>query len=400
MKLPGRAGHLSYCTNIHPGETWDDLVELLRTSVPAVKRAVHPDGPFGIGLRLSGRAVDAASRPERTAELKALLAAADLYVYTINAFPHGAFHGTRVKEAVYLPDWRDPERLRYANAAADLLAALLPDGLTGSVSTVPGAFKPTLSCDADIEVMAEAMLRHAAHLVILERRTGQRIALAVEPEPCCFLDTTDEVVAFFEGYLFSGAASRRLAALADLTIPDAVVALRRHLGLCLDLCHAAVEFEDPAEVLGKLRGAGIGVPKLQVSAGLQLPRAGPDTRALLRPFDDGIYFHQVVERRPDGLHRYRDLPEALIALEGSSAACPPEWRVHYHVPLILDHLGAMRSTQGFVREALALHRRQPISDHIEIETYTWDVLPERYRDAGLVPAIARELQWVERQLSA
>ncbi len=212
-------------------------------------------------------------------------------MFTINAFPYGAFHGTRVKEAVYMPDWRDPERLRYTNAAADLLSALLPDGVDGSVSTVPGAFKPALSCGAGVEVMSEAMLRHAAHLVAVERSTGRRITLALEPEPCCFLETTDEVVAFFERRLFSAEAARRLATLADLTPPDAAVALRRHLGLCLDLCHAAVEFEEPADVFAKLRAAGIGVSKLQVSAGLQVPRAGPDTRALLRPFDDGVYLH-------------------------------------------------------------------------------------------------------------
>jgi len=372
---------------------------MLEGDVLAVRRAVAPDEPFAIGLRLSGVALDEAGRPEALAAMKDYLAAHDLYVFTINAFPYGPFHGTRVKEDVYLPDWRDEERLRYSNAAADYLAALLPDDMTGSVSTVPGCFRPHATGADTVAAMADRLLRHVAHLVDLERRTGRRIALAVEPEPACFLETTAEAVDFFEQHLFSAAAARRLATLAGIAAAEAEPALRRHLGLCLDLCHAAIEFETPGEAVNTLRGAGVSVPKMQISAGLRLDSVGPGTRELLAPFDDGVYLHQVVERKDGTLTRYTDLDDAFAALAGAPDDALPEWRVHYHVPLFLADLGAFASTQDFVREALALHRAEPISQHLEVETYTWGVMPQHYRSEGIVPAIARELQWVRQQLA-
>jgi sugar phosphate isomerase/epimerase len=400
MKLPDEHGHLTYCTNVHRGETWAEVWQVLKTGVLAVRRNTAPDRPFAIGLRLSGIALEDAKRPEALAQLKAYLSFNNLYIFTLNAFPYGPFHGTPVKEDVYLPDWRDEERLSYTNAAADYLAEILPEGMIGSVSTAPGCFKANIDGPATVLDMSQRFIRHAAHLVDLERRTGRTIALAIEPEPSCFLETTAEVVAFFQAYLFSRDAVDRLRELTGLAQSEAETALHRHLGLCLDLCHAAVEFEEPADVYAALRGAGIGVAKLQISAGLRLATVGHNTRALLRPFDDGVYLHQVVERRNGSICRYEDLAQAFAALSGSPDARDREWRVHYHIPLFLDDLGPFSSTQPFVRSALALHRQEPISQHLEVETYTWGVLPERYRTTDLPAAIARELQWVQQQFPA
>lgn len=400
MKLPGRNGQLTYCTNVHRGETWDEVWAVLQTDVLAVRNDVAPDRPFAIGLRLSGIALGEASRPAALEQIKAYLQENELYVFTLNAFPYGPFHGTRVKEDVYLPDWRDEERLRYTDASADYLAEILPEGMMGSVSTAPGCFKTNVKGPETIADMADRFVRHAAHLVDVERRTGRSIALAIEPEPSCFLETTAEAVAFFQDHLFGGVAVDRLAGLSGLTSAEAEAALRKHLGLCLDLCHAAVEFEEPAEVYAALRAAGITVTKLQISAGLRLSTVGHNTRALLQPFDDGVYLHQVIERRNGDITRYPDLHEAFSALDGEAEARDREWRVHYHIPLFLDDLGPFSSTQSFVREALALHRQDPIAEHLEVETYTWGVLPQRYRTSGLAPAIARELQWVRQQFPA
>lgn len=400
MKLPGKSGHLTYCTNVHRGETWAEVWHLLQTDVLAVRRDVAPDRPFAIGLRLSGIALAEASQPFALEQMRDYLAANDLYLFTLNAFPYGPFHGTRVKEHVYLPDWREEERLRYTNTSADYLAELLPEGMTGSVSTVPGCFKSNVGGPETVADMADRFIRHAAHLVELEWRTGRTVALAIEPEPSCFLETTQEAITFFTDHLFAGTAAERLAELTGLDRSEAEEALRRHLGLCLDLCHAAVEFEEPAEIFASLRDAGIAVTKLQISAGLQLRTVGHNTRALLKPFDDGIYLHQVIERRDGRITRYPDLGEAFASLEDAPDASGREWRVHYHIPLFLDDLGPFSSTQSFLREALALHRETPISEHLEVETYTWGVLPERFRTSSLPPAIARELQWVRQQFPA
>jgi hypothetical protein len=275
----------------------------------------------------------------------------------------------------------------------------LPDdpALEGSVSTVPGTFKPLAAAPGAVEEITRNLIRHAAHLVGIRERTGRTIALALEPEPCCFLETIDETVRFFEQHLFAAAAVRQLVGLTGLAPSDAEAALRRHLGVCYDVCHAAVEFEDPAGSLETLRAAGIEVPKLQLSAALRVAEVGPESADQLRPFDEPVYLHQVVERRGDRLTRHLDLPDALATVAESAGA---EWRVHFHVPIFLAELKDFSTTQAFLREILALHRRRPISRHLEVETYTWDVLPERYRQVDVASAIARELGWVTEQLEA
>ena len=396
----GQGVHLTYCSNIHPGESWAEVRANLGRHAVAVRDRVAPGDRFGIGLRLSARAAAELADAATLAEFTDFLARERMYVFTINGFPYGTFHGQRVKEAVYLPDWRDPERLRYTNQLADLLAQLLPaqSTLQGSVSTVPGAFKPALGGPADVALMVEHLLRHVAHLVGLRERTGRLVALALEPEPHCFLETTAEVTAFFAEELHSPAAVRRVAALTGLDGTAAKRALHDHLGVCLDLCHAAVEFEDSADCIAQLQAAGIRVLKMQISAGLRLPSLDAPALQALRRFEDPVYLHQVVQQGPAGLRRFGDLPEALAALPVD--VTDTEWRVHFHVPIFLDRLAPFSSTQGFVREVLALHRERAVSAHLEVETYTWDVLPEPFRSGTVDEAVARELAWVRTELHA
>ncbi|HET6521622.1 MAG TPA: metabolite traffic protein EboE [Geminicoccaceae bacterium] len=403
--MPGLPGdvHLTYCTNIHAGESWPDIRASLAEYLPAIKREVCPDGErMGVGLRLSGIAADALAEPAALDEFRDFLDANGLYVFTLNAFPYGPFHGTRVKEEVYQPDWRHDERLRFTNLSADILAALLPPdepGLEGSVSTVPGTFKPLAREPGAAWDMAGRMVRHAAHLVRLRRRTGRTIALAIEPEPACFIETVEETVAFFGEHLFGPKAVALLSELTGLGAGAAGEALRRHLGVCYDACHAAVEFEDPEGGLRRLAEAGVRVTKLQLSSALRLPEVDPGAEELLTPFNEGVYLHQVVQRSPGdgGLTRYADLPQAFEALRRGEGA-GGEWRVHCHVPIFLERFGALASTQDFLQDVLALCRREPVSAHLEAETYTWDVLPEGHRGASKAAAIARELAWVRDRL--
>lgn len=395
----GDGVHLTYCSNIHPGESLEEVEANLRRHVPEVRAAVAPGQRFGIGLRLSARAADALSDPGRLSSMKQFLAQNDFYVFTLNGFPYGDFHGVRVKEAVYLPDWRDPERLRYTNVLAEVLAALLPadGGLCGSVSTVPGAYQSEIRSAADIAAMRDNLVRHAAHLVDIERATGRRIQLALEPEPCCFLETIDQAVAFFREQLFSADAASLLMALSGLDPAAAQAALRSHLGLCLDLCHAAVEFEHPERCIERLEEEGIGIFKLQISAGVQVTDFGPAAQRALGAFIDPVYLHQVVERGPDGLRRFTDLPQALSSLDKPGRR--DAWRMHFHVPVFHDRLGPFQSTRKFIEAALARHRRRRVSRHLEVETYTWDVLPPDLKERSVERAIARELNWVKEVLA-
>jgi len=391
--------HLGYCTNIHPGESWDEIRANLGRYVPEVKRRLSPDSPFGLGLRLSCIAARQLAVPDALAEFADFLQRESLYVFTINGFPYGPFHGTRVKAGVYLPDWRDEERLEYTNLLADLLAQWLPAGTRsgGSISTVPGAFRTAIAGAADSGRIAELLVRHVAHLVEIERRTGCRIVLALEPEPCCLLETVAETVTFFREHLHCAAAATRLAKLTGLDEAAAASALQDHLGVCLDLCHAAVEFEDPAQCYAELEAAGIAMAKIQVTAGLRIPRVTAESAGALSRLDDGVYLHQVVERSDEGLARFVDL-DAALASEGWRRR-DSEWRVHFHVPVFLESLDGFASTQAFVREALALHRERNRSPHLEVETYTWSVLPERERTVPVEVAIARELGWVVGELT-
>jgi hypothetical protein len=363
---------------------------------------VAPDRPFGVGLRLSAVATATLAQPAEMDAFRGFLRDSGLYVFTINGFPYGPFHGTRVKEDVYLPDWLDEERLRYSDRLAELLAALLPDepGIEGTVSTVPGAYKARVRDEADAGRMAERMVRHAAGLHRLRERTGKTVSLALEPEPCCHMETVDETVRFFETHLFAPPAVHAFSRLTGLGRGESEAALRRFLGVCFDACHMAVEFEDATAGLAALRGAGIRVGKVQVSAGLRV-RMDPGDRVLvdaLRPFAEGVYLHQVVERQGDRLVRYLDLPAALEAVAHDGAGAR-EWRIHFHVPLFREELGPFASTQDYLRGVLGLLRREAYTPHLEVETYTWDVLPEAYRREDIAVAVARELRWVLGELA-
>lgn len=387
---------LTYCTNVHPGETLPLVRELLKRHVVAVKQAVAPEQPFGVGLRLAAAAADALSNTAELARFKAELEADGLYCFTINGFPYGAFHATRVKERVYLPDWQAPERRRYTEVLARILGELLPLGVNGSISTVPGCFKPNLNGPQSERAMAAAMVDVVAVLVDLARSRGCHVALALEPEPECFLETTDDALKFFETHLFSREARQRLVDVAGIDPADAERTLRRHLGVCLDTCHASVEFESPLDAWRKLQAAGVTVPKVQISAGLRLARATPEALDALRAFSEGVYLHQTVVRSAGRLERFVDLPEALAKAPVTDA----EWRVHFHVPIFLRELGLFESTQDELVPLLRELATVADCPHLEVETYTWDVLPPQFRNEPVEVAIARELGFVRDTLAS
>jgi hypothetical protein len=393
--------HLTYCTNIHPGETWPEVRDNLTNFLIPVRERFAPGRPFGLGLRLSGEAARMLARQEILEELRTFLRANDLYVFTINGFPYGPFHGRPVKEQVYLPDWLEPERLAYTNQLSDILAALLPDGVDGTISTVPGAFAPRVLGEEGSARIARALLSHVAHLARLHASTGKRVALALEPEPCCYLETIAETVEFFTRFLLAPAPVASLATALGCTPGAAEATIRDHLGVCLDTCHMAVEFEGPAGVLDALAAADIRVMKVQVTAGLRTTLSGDDAPALvaLGEFADDVYLHQVVEKRADGtLKRYLDLPQAIDSAHGDREQ--REWRIHFHVPVFRATYGPFEGTQAYVAEVLRLVRERAACRQFEVETYTWNVLPAEFRHDGIVTAITRELEWAATQLAS
>jgi hypothetical protein len=396
MRNPGRPEreHLTYCTNVHPGELLSEVIDSLRQHLPRIRKETAADRPFGLGLRLAASAAEALQDPAQLEALSGFLEAQRSYLFTINGFPFGAFHGRRVKEDVYAPDWSQEERLVYTNRLADILARLVPDGVDGSISTVPLSFRPWVT--GRLDVITRNLLRHVAHLVEIERTSGRAIALALEPEPCCYLETIAETRAYFEEHLFTRAAAVSLAALSRLSEREAEQALRRHIGVCYDVCHAAVEFEEASDSITMLRSAEIRIPKLQLSSAIRIPELTSAAVESLKPFDEPVYLHQVVERRNGVFRRYGDLPDALA---NARQALGAEWRVHFHVPVFQRDLEHFSTTQDFLEDILRLHCAEPISDHLEVETYTWSVLPAVYRNSDLSSAIARELNWIGGRLA-
>jgi sugar phosphate isomerase/epimerase len=341
--------HLTYCTNIHPAVGWEAVLDSLRAHAPALKARLSPDAPFGIGLRLSGAESSELLEGDRLAEFRAWLDGEGLYVFTINGFPHGTFHGQPVKADVHAPDWRSEERVAYTLRLAEILAALLPDGVDGTISTNPLSYKQWL--DDDGWALATRNIVRVG-----DELRGTRIALAIEPEADGALATVEELIRWWPDEL------------------DATV--------CFDACHAAVAFEEPDEALDALDAAGIRVGKAQLSAALRLPVVA---RAELERFADPIYLHQVTQRSADGtLQSWPDLPEALNGCGGGE-----EWRVHFHVPIFVERYGALESTQEHLRRCI----KRVETPHLEIETYTWDVLPADLK-ASSVDSIAREYEWV------
>jgi hypothetical protein len=297
---------------------------------------------------------------------------------------------------VYRPDWSEPERARYTTDLAQLLAVLLPEGMAGSISTVPGGFKADDTGPEYHARVAKQVLQQAVQLHQLYEQSGREIALALEPEPCCLLETTEETVRFFEQQLWSEDARRWVAGAAQVSQERAEFIIRRHVGVCLDTCHAAIEFEEPDQTLDRLQAAGIRIPKIQASTGLRLPEPSAEALQALEAYDEPVYLHQTVAQTSDGeLLRFVDLPHALASSEARAAS---EWRVHFHVPLYHTELGLFTNTQAFLARVLERQRRAPLTTAIEVETYTWDVLPPAQRTQTLVSSIARELDWVVDRL--
>jgi hypothetical protein len=389
--------HLTYCTNIHPGESWDAVWQNLQTYLPALKQSLSPDRPFGIGLRLADIASRELLMGDRLPQFRQWLAEQNLYVFTLNGFPYGSFHHQVIKDKVYAPDWMQVDRLAYTQRLVTILAELLPDGMAGSISTLPISYKPWWN-DSEVsrtasKLAATQLTQLATELATLYDRTGKWIHLGLEPEPDGLIENSAEVIQWFDEYLIPsarGMLSRE--------------ALLRHIQVCYDTCHFAVEFEDPIAALKRFEAAGIGISKIQLSSALKIavPEGESDRLNILnalKPFAESTYLHQVIAQYPDGtLQHYSDLSLALPEWLTTGAI---EWRTHFHVPLFVPDYPPLSSTQSDIQtvlQYLTQHLTQhPICTHLEIETYTWEVLPADLK-LDIATSIEREYRWVMSQL--
>lgn len=403
MQIDHHQAHLTYCSNIHPGESWEATYSNLKNYTTKVGKQLGVS-QFGIGLRLSDAASKDLSQKETLDQFKNWLGNAGLYVFTINGFPFGGFHHQVVKDKVHLPDWTSPDRLAYTKRLFGILSQLLPEGMDGGVSTSPLSYKfwhDESQREAVKKSACDNLMQVVIQLDTIYQQTGKLLHLDIEPEPDGILETSAEFVKFYRDYLLKQGVNY-LTAEAGFNNSRAEEAIRRHIQLCYDVCHFAVGYENAADVLLTVAEAGIEIGRIQISAAMSSGRIDNDASRSeiigeLKQFDEPVYLHQAVLRTAAGaLHRFPDLSPALAAW---SQGGPSELRTHFHVPVFTREYGKLISTQPDIMEVLSLWKQKNFTNHLEVETYTWDVLPRALR-SDIVESIVRELRWVLNALDA
>ena len=395
---------MTYCTNIHPGESWEETFQNLKLHIPKIKEQLSSPHPFGIGLRLSNEASLTLSEKEELQEFRSWLEENDCYVFTLNGFPYGSFHRQVVKDKVHHPDWTTTERRDYTDRLFKILETLLPEGMDGGISTSPLSYKFWHKNEREVEKATKASAIHMVQLATklhkIKEQKGKVLHLDIEPEPDGLLENTQDVVGFYRNWLLP-VGKEMLRESLGLADEEAENCLKEHVRVCYDVCHFAVVYEKPREVFATFKAEGIQVGKIQISAALKLDLSTAteekeNLHALLLPFAESTYLHQVIAKDKAGeLTAYPDLPDALKQL---SEAKPGQWRIHFHVPVFLERYGKLASTQQDILEVLNFIKNEKVTNHLEVETYTWDVLPEGM-NLDLSPSIAREIQWVTDNIS-
>lgn len=375
MRFPH--GHLAYCTNIHPAQDWESTFRAISTHAMRVRDLVSPQEAFAIGLRLSAKAGSELLNGDHLPRFKDWMAEQNAYVFTINGFPYGNFHDTEVKRNVFRPDWTDPARLEYTKELFTIVSELAPFGIEGSVSTLPGSFK---EFEADESLIIAQFIELAKFLDALSEVSDRDLHLGVEPEPRGHFENTEETLRFFDRLLDAAPDHEQI---------------KRRIGINYDCCHFALQYEDARSSLKALKGEGLRISKIHLSAALALDPRIPEAVKAVSAFDEPVYLHQVLARHPDGrIERFTDLPEGIASLETEDGKNAEQWRVHFHIPLDAEPAEPLKTTRENARQALQVAEEIPdLCQHWEIETYTWGVLPAGMQ-RPVEEQIAAEYRWV------
>ncbi|NJB70441.1 hypothetical protein GGR42_000903 [Saonia flava] len=390
--------HLTYCTNIHPGENWKVTFKNIEKFVPIIKKKVSKEKPFGLGLRLSNTASEELGVGENLTNFKNWLDKNDIYVFTMNGFPYGNFHNEKVKDMVHAPDWTTKERVDYTKRLFQQLSYLMPDGIEGGISTNPISYKYWHNSKEKTEEAFSIGARYMAEIVLqlfnIENTTGKYLHLDIEPEPDGMMENSDEVLMYYQKYLIP-IASKTLMNALGCNKEKARELILKYITVCYDVCHFALAFEEPEYTFNKLESAGIKIGKIQVSAALKIIFNGKNDEEVwnsLSRFNEPTYLHQVTQKVEDKVKTYWDLPELLENKKQFT-----ELRAHFHVPIFLDTFDELYSTQDHILKVLQYLKKDVVSNHLEIETYTWDVLPKSLK-LELSDSIVREMDWLKENL--
>lgn len=395
-----KGSHFSYCTNIHAGESWKQTFTILADYLPYIKNRISPEMPFGVGLRLSSVASSELIGNGQLEIFKEWLSENNLYIFTLNGFPYGNFHLTKVKDQVHAPDWTTQERVVYTKNLSLILADLLPAGMEGGISTSPVSYRFWHKSEQARKDVITSSLRNLisviSHLHDINISRGVVIHIDIEPEPDGLLENSVEFISWYKNTLLN-LGIPLLEKRHSISAANAEQIIRRHVRLCYDTCHFALEFEYPAEVVKSLNREGILIGKVQVSSAIELeiPTAGK-MKCLqdLKPFAESNYLHQVrIQTLEGNIVKIPDLDVALAEANDLPAGC---LRTHFHVPVFLENYGNLSSTRNEIEKTFDAISRQDCQ-HFEVETYTWEVLPPVLK-SELKDFIVKELEWVKPQI--
>lgn len=387
--------HITYCTNIHPGQDWKSTFDSIKEFVPGIKKKVSENAPFGLGLRLSNNASEELNLESNLKDFKKWLDENGVYIFTMNGFPYGNFHDERVKDKVHAHDWTTDDRLRYTKRLFVQLSELLPLGMNGGISTSPISYKHWFKTEREkkiaFEMGAMQMLQIALHVHELEETTGKYMHLDIEPEPDGLLENSDEVVSFYTDYLVPIGIPLFTKELG-ISDEQAEGLIKKYITICYDICHFSLAFEEPSETFLKFKNENIQIGKIQVSAALKIVFNGAEDELIweeLAKFNEPTYLHQVTEKTGNKVITYSDLPMVL-----QKKGVHKELRAHYHVPIFLERYGVLFSTQDHIIKTMEVLKKNQVTEHLEIETYTWEVLPADAKEA-LSVSIVREIDWLK-----
>ncbi len=379
------SGHsLAYCTNVHRGDGWAETFSNLQAHTLRVRQQVCPSKPYALGLRLGNSAAHELGLEKNLNAFRDWLEKENCTVSGINGFPYGTFHGQSVKESVFLPDWTDPTRVEYTQKLFELLAALNPPNQQGTVSTLPGTFKKFNRSVSQIDELQKNILACAGYLLRLRDRTGVTLKLALEPEPLGYFENTQQTIDFFDQLRGQETSS----GLVD-----------SFLGVCYDTCHFALQYEDAAQSVEKLNSSGAPILKYHLSSALRL-NPTDETLRRLASMQEPTYLHQCIGKASNGdLIYFKDIPDALADVHALKKL--NELRVHFHLPLHSMPIEKdFSNTTDFLKKVLGVIMRQPgRAKELEIETYTWEVLPQSLRSMDVTDQVVAEYRWVLNELS-
>ncbi|MFZ2656459.1 MAG: metabolite traffic protein EboE [Victivallales bacterium] len=374
MQINGKT-HLCYSMNVFPEKDWLAADSEIRKKVLALRREVtgSDSAKFAIGMWVDAKTACEFLKKANLRKFKKWLDDNNLYVFTFNAFPYANFHGRPVKKKVYLPDWTTKERLKYTCMIADILSELLPEGVTGSISTLPGGYMANVKSEKQVAKLAGNLMSAAKYLKMIKEKTGKKIILGIEPEPDCLWENPSEFIDFHHKYFLSRSREKK------------------YIGVCYDTCHQEVLMNQPGNGLQELLAHKIPIAKFQLSAALEAPTRG--SKKALAKFADEVYLHQTRVLEKDWtVTKYPDLPAAM-----KSADRNRPWVVHYHVPVFTSGL-----TDGLVaakRELGQILKTAGDISNFEIETYTFSVLPAKMRKLGVISSMKKEYKWVIKKMS-